>query len=64
MTVKYSWDIRKEAIGVANELTLKTEEQHRVVPDPKGKGNKGWLVYNAVRKVYVDSEGNAYVKKA
>lgn len=57
MTLKAAWNTRKEAIGVANELTLKTQEQHRATKDPK---NKCWRVYNATKPVwtFVDSEGN------
>lgn len=52
-----SWEIRKEALEVAKQLTLKTQEQHRVTRDPQ----KLWRVYNTTVTPwrYVDEEGNA-----
>lgn len=44
---------RAEAIGKANELTLKLEAQHRAVKRPNGR----WMICNVSSKL-VDMEGN------
>jgi hypothetical protein len=53
---KRSFERRREAIGVANELSLKLEQQHGVKRDVTG--NRLWRIVNRVTGKTVDAEGS------